>query len=967
MKIKCIIIISASLLLFQKVNFSQSIILTSDKQLQELQDPDKKIDLSTGFEKYITSLREICEEGKAAHSNTLTIAFDEFFRQYREQDGTVRELTPDMDEYIAKLKTISDFASKYGLGISLSLLNPLDLGGAFIKQTGESGRWLRYSLGIREGRTGKFDVQLWRELYWTNNKGKFPLKLKGIKVFAFKEKEIADGKYSVVNPEDIHEIKGNIKLEEWPDTIIVPKWIPTSIKTDVTLPIKHVRIYSDGGSEWKGYDRVFVMLEYETQELDYFSSKALPFLKNLLKKYSDAKINLVSLYSDEMHLQQDWYYHNHQENGQFSNKYMTTNFAKAYADKYGAQFSDMDKYLLYFMYGAKSFNRTPQASLNTQYVMGESAEDISRTILFRDRYYKMLNNQVVDLFKSAKDYGEQIFKHELPTHAHATWAESPTIDLWETGGLPEHAYQYEYTSNFVWSNTVQQASAACYDYFKWGEYLQPTGNDYAECGWADRDYFGGAMAASIGILNKYTNAYAAFWGMPKVSERWKYSINSAFGADATPTVDAITDHVHRDVDVLVLYPMNLVATEERFGSWMTQYAYCNYITAEKLLEVAQITSDGKIKIAGRSFSTLVTEFEDVPAAGLLDFMDKFSRKGGKVIWSGPPPVLDGSGAKCLDNWESLFGVDYTPSIYFGQMAPGKEIIFENEFKNIPKQTILTDFIVDHVYPVKLHNGVELLAKVDGLSVGTKKQNGNGLVYFMGFRPRDDQSASLGYETKTLFEILNAAGAYQATGKISDANDNTEYLSRTTDYLATRFPNGTTVIVKHYRTHRENWADGFSRDDSADAAALADNPLPSDSINLVDFKVNGHVIDFTGRQICVFNEDANGYLKSFEGHDCSKVKIDGKEYDLSGNIQKMICWTTASEDEAKNYNALMKIWVDANGNVSIPVNFSETSVKFAKTDFDKLSYIANVNYEVKNGSLKLFCNPDLSGRWIYLCK
>ena len=45
-------------------------------------------------------------------------------------------------------------------------------------------------------------------------------------------------------------------------------------------------------------------------------------------------------------------------------------------------------------------------------------------------------------------------------------------------------------------------------------------------------------------------------------------INSAFGADATPTVDAITGHVHRDVDVLVLYPMNLVATEERFGSWM---------------------------------------------------------------------------------------------------------------------------------------------------------------------------------------------------------------------------------------------------------------------------------------------------------------------------------------------------------------------------------------------------------------
>ena len=41
-----------------------------------------------------------------------------------------------MDEYIAKLKTVSDFVAKYGMGISLSLLSPLDIGGAFIKQTG---------------------------------------------------------------------------------------------------------------------------------------------------------------------------------------------------------------------------------------------------------------------------------------------------------------------------------------------------------------------------------------------------------------------------------------------------------------------------------------------------------------------------------------------------------------------------------------------------------------------------------------------------------------------------------------------------------------------------------------------------------------------------------------------------------------------------------------------------------------
>jgi len=963
-----ILFVSVLLVIVQNRNYAQSIIiLTSDQQLQELQDPHKKLDISMGFEKNISSLREVCEAAKSRNEKVLTIAFDEFFRQYRDQAGTERKLTPVMDEYIKKLKTVSDFAAKYGLGIGLSLLSPLEIGPAFAKETGEYGRWLRYAVGLREPKTGKFEVQLWREHYWTNNKGKFALKLKGFKVYAFKEKEIDDGKYSVVLPEDIIEIKNNVKIEEWPDTTVVPKWIPTSIKHDVSVPISRVSIYSEGCEELKGYDRVFVMLEYETPEMDYFSPNALPFLKNVLKKYSDQGINLVSLYSDEMHIQQDWNYHNHHENGQFSNRFMTDNFAKTYAEKYGSQYRDMDKYMLYFMYGPKSFDRTPKATLNSQYVMGDKPEDIAKTILFRDRYYKMLNNQVVDLFKTAKDYADGLFKCELPTLAHASWAESPTIDLVETEELQKQAYLYEYTSNFLWSNTVQQAAAACYDYFKWGEYLQPTGNDFAECGWADRDYYGAALAASIGIINKYPNAYAAFWGMPRIAEKWKYSINSAFGAAATPTIDAITEHVHRDVDVLVLYPMNLVAAEERFGSWMTQYAYSNYITAEKLLEVGKISADGKIEIAGRKFSTLVSLFEVVPADGLLEFMDKFNNAGGKLIWFGTPPLLDSKENNCLSKWEKLFGVEYTPSVFFGQIAAGKEVIFKNDFKDIPKQTILTDFLVDRIYPVKLKQDSKLVAVVDGLNIGAKKTNGNGEAYFLGFRPRDDQSQSLGYETRTMFDILNTLGAYPSTGKFSKVNDNTEYVSRNSDYLTTRFPNGTTVIVKHYRTHREGWADGFSRDDAADAEVLKNNPMPSDEMNLVDFKVNGHKIDFTGKQICSFNLNAKGELISFEGHNCDKVKIDNKLYKLSDKKQNMICWTNPTEQEKTSYKALMKIWLDADGEISIPSNISKEKIKFAKTDYEKISYIENVNYKLKNGNLRLSAKPELSGRWIYICE
>src|SRR5205085_1198340 len=64
------------------------------------------------------------------------------------------------------------------------------------------------------------------------------------------------------------------------------------------------------------------------------------------------------------------------------------------------------------------------------------------------------------------------------------WAESPTVDYWLHGQENRFRQHYEYTSTFLWSNTVHQAASACYDYFKWGDYLTGTGNDHAEgAGW----------------------------------------------------------------------------------------------------------------------------------------------------------------------------------------------------------------------------------------------------------------------------------------------------------------------------------------------------------------------------------------------------------------------------------------------------------------------------------------------------
>jgi len=924
-----------------------SIILTSDEQLNALMDPDQKIDMSTGFTHVEKSLREVCEESRKRGDKTLTIAFDEFFRQYRPQAGTQRLLTPDQDVYIEKIRFISDFAKKYGMGICLSLLSPLELGPAYKNQTGESGRWLAYKVGMRNPSDGHFSLPIWHQLYWTNNKGKFQIKLKGVKAYAFKQHPIGNSHLIAVDPDDIVEIKG-IKYEAG-DTVDVGS-ADYGIKNspdDMVSPVRSIRVYYDGEKQLEGYDRVMVLLEYETPEMDYFSPKAIPFLHELMDKYKNAGVNLTSFYSDEMHIQQDWVYYSHQEGGQFAERYLTKSFSDRYKERFGQALDD--KYMLYFAYGAPYYLASSQAVENVQYVMGTSPEDIHRTFLLRDRYYKMLNNDVVDLFLDGRKYAEGLFGCNMETSAHASWAESPTIDLWNTEKLHTNAYRYEYTSNFIWSNTVHQASAACYDYFKWGEYLLPTGNDFAECGWADRDYYGAAMGVSIGVVNKYPNAYAAAWGFPAEALHWKNTLNEAYGAQPGKAMNLMTDYVHRDIDVLAVYPMNLVAVEERFGSWMTQYGYCNYLTSDKLVEMGDVNDEGKMQVAAKEYGTVMVMFEPLPQKGLLDLLEKFVKAGGKVIWFSMPPLIDSEAHGCTEQWQRLFGVSYTHDQYLGEMAVGKMVGFENSFKDVPSQVILTDFLVDRIYPVQAGDKVEVVAKVEDQVVGTRRTLGKGEAIYCGFRPRDDQSASLGYETRTLFEILNASGSYPSSGRFA-VNDNPAVVSRTTDCLATCFPNGATAIVKHFRTVRESWDGGFSRDAEADAKALRENPLPSDRLELAGLKVNGHELTYSGKLNVAFRTDEEGRLIAFNGRQCTGVTVDGKEYRFADSPVNI----TFSPLRGDMGHIQMQVAGASKVTVPMPSGAKKVTVKNGRK---------TVKSTLSDGNLLLDVDPSIAGRWL----
>lgn len=648
-----------------------------------------------------------------------------------------------------------------------------------------------------------------------------------------------------------------------------------------------------------------------------------------------------------MHIQQDWIYFAHQEDGQFNERFYTDGMGRMLAQKTGMPF-DL-RYMLYFVNQPLIYKPTVEAILNVEYVLGEKPEDIQRTYLMRDNYYRLLNNHVVDLFVEAKHYGEKLFNREFRTGAHASWAESPTIDKWES---PDNTYSvnYEYTPNYLWGNTVHQASAACYDYFKWCDYLQPTGNDFCECGWLDRNYYGAAMAASIGVINKYPNAYAAAWGMPAASYERRMAINYAYGCDPPANIRLITDGVHRDIDVLMLYPMNLVAVDPRFGSWMTQYGYANYLTSDMMLKMGTITPQGKIRVKEKEYGTLVVLYEPLPEQGELDFIEKFLNAGGKVLWMSAPPMLDKGGNNCSAQWQRIFGAKSNYNSANGKAASGKIVKFTGLMKDVEPQTILTDFVVDRIFPVVNENS-EVAATCNGEAIGTVRDfPNNGRACFMGCRLRDDQSRSLGYESRNMFEVLNYLGAYPASGTFKNRNDNPSFLSRTGDYFVSSFPNGTTMVVNHYRTHVENWDGNFSRNPEYDAEILKNNPLPNDTIKLYNAAINGHIVSYTGRLSMGFNVK-NKRLCSFYGQQCNEITVDGTKYIFSAGKLNDITFGPVNGD-LTHYN----LYANGAERIEIPVPQTVNGAK-ATVDGNEISV------SVKRGTLVVNLKPEQYGHLV----
>ncbi len=301
----------------------------------------------------------------------------------------------------------------------------------------------------------------------------------------------------------------------------------------------------------------------------------------------------------------------------------------------------------------------------------------------------------------------------------------------------------------------------------------------------------------------------------------------------------------------------------------------------------------------------------------------------------------------------------------GLIAAGGVVDFSGPLAGVAPQTILTDFLVDWIWPVEPARGAQPVARLEQEIVGVHRRGpGGGSVTFLGFRPRDDQAASLGYESRTWFEILRALGAYPGSRADSD-EDNPTVVSRQSPYLATRFPNGALAVAAHYRRHVETWPGGFHRDAEADRKALEQNPLPDERLELRGLRLAGRRLDYDGRLVMALRLDERDKLVAFGGYDCAWIQVDGRRVVFADQPMNQLAWAPVPPERRVPGGAILEMWVQGEGQVRIPLPPEVRSgrVFLQGPGYDTVG--AEVPAQISGGRLRFQARPGWGKAHLFL--
>lgn len=930
---------------------TQTLILMDEKTLDRIEQdpaqpllPDAEKGVS-GEEKRMygskTSLIDICRAGRENGAGRLELSYDFFF------GGSRRENYPDSPKTLSAYRIICDTAKQYGMDFSASLVSPLDIGGGYAKTHSNTGRTMQFKECAIEN--GRYETTMDLQTQWTNNKGPVALELKEAHAYAFSEERIEDTPYYYVDENGILDISKGTSYEIDPKSIRVEK-----------AGYGHGKITVHGSGCGCGKDRCLVVLVYRTPELDYFSPDALKYMKSVIDLHYRSGIRYAGFYSDEMHIQFDWDLEHHfGHDTEINTRYVTDNLAGEYAARYGAQYRDFAKYLIYFAYHQHDFLAGEEGSLPSQHVFGRDRDGILRTWRFRKRYYEMLQRRVVDLCNETKKYAESLFGAPIMTRAHSTWQESPTCDHFyaaeEFTGTPQNCSRYDYLPAYQWSSSIREDVSACYDYFKWNEYLTGGGTDHPEGGFLDRDYYGDAFACSLALLNKFPFSYYGCWGGPKTVIRRLEEVGQTFGNQG---LDLAHNYIQglspRISDVLTIYPLDLNYVEERFGSWMVQYGYTDYITDEKLAENFAGFRDGKLRVKDRSYRALVVFYSPMLRTDVLKVIGDYVVAGGRVIWCSSP-VME-SGEDRWDLWKKIFGID-SLSCGCGGIAAGGETVRFPGFPGISGMEIPTSLLPDHVYPVRAGNARTAVTLGDKTIGTVLAYPGGGKAVYLGFRPRDDQSRSTGKDIDTLFRTLVSVGCYEENG--------CEAVSRPEEsrYIVNRFENGTVSLANHIRTLREQWYGSFYRDEKKDAEILKNITLPPREVELRDTELLGRKITYSGSGTLSYRLDGAGRLTGFAGEDTTGIAIDGKSYRFS-KIPCALAWFSIAESDLES--GIAEAWAVRCGSaatVTLPFDASGMACALCGNGLHEAK--ERCGFHSAGGNTVLDISDEWKGQWIVL--
>jgi hypothetical protein len=896
------------------------------------------------------TLRKRLENFRDENAAVLQVTYDFFF------GGTKRTLFPESEKTIRVYKLIHDLAKQYGLDFSASVSNPLDLGDGYVKEHDEVGYSWHYREGLIDPQ-GNFSVKMPMQTQWSNNKGPVRLETDRVVVYAFKEDRFGDTPYFYVNPREILDISPSARLEIMGSEDI-------SKRGNGSVPVRVM-------GRWKGvkpgYRRCLAVLVYKTRELDYFAPGALDYMKSILDAHAGAGISYQGFYSDEMHIQFDWDSNVHFAQTEVNTRYLTPNLAKRFSAAYGKEFEDFGKYLVYFSYHQHDFCKE-ERDLPVQHILKPGAEGVYATWLFRKRYFELLNDVVVRLCVDTKEYAEEKFRNPIDAHGHATWKESPTLDKnypemkWYSLRRDDLFSRYDYHNEYVASSSVIEAVAGCYDYFRWNDYFTGGGTDHGEHGYGDRNYYAQAFGASLAVLNEDGRGYAGGWGSPEEVLKRQNAVGRVFGNGSFRGIghDQFVQNLEtRITDVLAVYPLDLFYSEERFGSWMVQYGYCNYITEQKLLEHARVEGDGTIRVKNRTYRALVFLYQSFLSRKTVTLLQRFVQTGGRLLWMAVPPVGLWDGTGSLEDWYKLFGVRPRGEAARALSAEGKTVHFSAELKTAD-MIIPTAMLPDFVYQFEA-DGAGEIAWLDGKPVGFEKRDPRGgRALYLAFRARDDQSQSMGGDISTLFDILCYMGAY------SEGSGEARSRPASARLVTMRFPNGTVSITPHYRTFYERWDSLFGRDPEQDAGYLKGRTLPSLDLDLNGEKLFGHTLSYGGSETLSYRLDERGRLIGFSGNK-NEITLDAKKYRFSDGSGSdgpgWICFAPLDPRHLEGgVKAAMVVFSEKLGKLTVPNSLGTSALKAARCKPNILAPDRDLALSADDETITLIFDGDSAGTW-----